>query len=351
MSVIRSNAQKINESISELMENNENVICMGLGVTDIKGVFGTTIGLEDKYGPERVFDIPTSENAITGVAVGAAISGSFPILTHQRFDFALLSIDQLVNSAAKWSFMFGEQFKVPITVRMIVGRGWGQGPTHSQDYSSWFLNVPGIRLIYLSRPQTIRSIFKQAVMDEKPCIIMEHRWIHNFSSADEYEVSLDQGCDILTEGSDLTLVTTSYNSVLMEQCHEFFNRQNITIDHIDLFELNDHAIEKIRRSVVKTGRLYCVDTSHKTGSLSSFIVSEILCETYSYLKSPPRIFARPDLAEPTSFGMTRNSYPSISEVLDKMDADLGTDLMSIIPNKMKVPELHDVPGGWFEGPF
>ena len=99
MSVIRSNAQKINESISQLMENNENVICMGLGVTDIKGVFGTTLGLEDKYGPARVFDIPTSENAITGVAVGAAISGSFPILTHQRFDFALLSIDQLVNNA------------------------------------------------------------------------------------------------------------------------------------------------------------------------------------------------------------------------------------------------------------
>ena len=351
MTTLRNNAKKINESISELMENNDNVICMGLGVTDIKGVFGTTIGLESKYGSERVFDIPTSENAITGVAVGAAISGSFPILTHQRFDFALLSIDQLVNSAAKWKFMFGAQFSVPLTVRMIVGRGWGQGPTHSQDYSSWFLNVPGIRLIYLARPQTIKSIFKQAVMNEEPCIIMEHRWIHNFSSADEYEVSLDQGCDILTEGSDFTLVTTSYNSVLMEQCHEFFNRQKITVDHIDLFEFNDQAIATIRNSVAKTGRLYCLDTSHRSGSLSSFIVSEVLCDTYHRLKSPPRIFARPDAPEPTSFAMTRDSYPSISDVLGKLDSDLGTNLMSIIPEQMLVPELHDIPGGWFEGPF
>ena len=123
----------INDAIRLSMIKDSKVLCYGLGVTDPKNVFGTTANLENEFGGDRVFDIPCSENAITGIAVGAALGGYKSILTHQRLDFALLSIDQIVNSAAKWHYMFGSQNNVPITIRMILGRGWGQGPTHSQN--------------------------------------------------------------------------------------------------------------------------------------------------------------------------------------------------------------------------
>ena len=125
-------AEAINEAFVQAMEADDEVLCFGLGVTDPKGVFSTTLNLEQKFGNHRVFDMPTSENGMTGVAIGAAINGMRPVMTHQRVDFFLLAMDQLVNNAAKWHFMFGGASSVPITIRLIVGHGWGQGPTHSQ---------------------------------------------------------------------------------------------------------------------------------------------------------------------------------------------------------------------------
>ena len=117
-------AQAVLEATDQCMDKDPSVYIMGLGVPDPKGVFGTTLGLQDKYGDRRVMDMPVSENAMTGVAIGSAIRGMRPILTHQRIDFMLLSLDQLINNAAKWHYMFGSKKSVPITLRLIIGRGW-----------------------------------------------------------------------------------------------------------------------------------------------------------------------------------------------------------------------------------
>ena len=135
-------AQAVREALFQAMEMDDSVICYGLGVPDPKGVFGTTLGLRERFGNERVFDMPASENAMTGVAIGASLNGIRPVMTHQRVDFSLLAMDQLVNNAAKWHYMFGGQKSVPITIRLIIGRGWGQGPTHSQSLQSWFAHIP-----------------------------------------------------------------------------------------------------------------------------------------------------------------------------------------------------------------
>ena len=140
-------AQQIKEGLDEVLATDPSTLIMGLGVTDPKGVFGTTLGLSEKYGPNRVIETPTSENAITGIGVGLAITGYRPIMVHQRLDFFLLAMDQLVNSAAKWHYMFGGQQSVPITIRLITGRGWGQGPTHSQNLHSWFTHIPGLKVV------------------------------------------------------------------------------------------------------------------------------------------------------------------------------------------------------------
>ena len=129
------------------MSDDNSVICFGLGATDPKGIFGTTSGLEEKFGHKRVFDIPTSENAMTGIGIGASMTGIKTILTHQRLEFFLLAVDQLVNSAAKMHYMFGGKINIPITIRLIIGRGWGQGPTHSQNLHAWFAHIPGLKVV------------------------------------------------------------------------------------------------------------------------------------------------------------------------------------------------------------
>ena len=119
--------KSINEAIDLCMKKNKNVIVIGLGVDDPKGIFGTTLKLKKKFGNKRVFDMPTAENGITGIAIGASLSGMLPVITHQRVEFSLLAMDQIVNQAAKWYYMNAGQMSVPLVIRMIVGRGWGQG--------------------------------------------------------------------------------------------------------------------------------------------------------------------------------------------------------------------------------
>ena len=142
-------ASAINEALHRAMRDDPSVICYGLGINDPKAIFGTTKNLENRFGSDRVFDTPTSENAMTGIGIGASLAGIKAVMTHQRLDFFLLAMDQLVNSAAKWHYMFGGQINVPITIRLIIGRGWGQGPTHSQNLQAWFAHIPGC-LLYTS---------------------------------------------------------------------------------------------------------------------------------------------------------------------------------------------------------
>ena len=139
-------SEAIHEAIDFCMTADPAVHIMGLGVPDPVGVFGTTAGLQEKYGRGRVTDMPTAENGMTGVAIGSAIVGMRPIMVHQRLDFALLAVEQIVNQAAKWHYTFDGQLRVPLVIRMLIGRGWGQGPQHSQSLQSWFAHIPGLKV-------------------------------------------------------------------------------------------------------------------------------------------------------------------------------------------------------------
>ena len=167
----------INQAIDIAMRIDKKMICYGLGTTDPKAIFGTTKNLEKKFGSRRVFDMPTSENAMTGVSIGAALGGIRSIVSHQRLDFFLLAMDQLVNSAAKWFYTFG--YPVPITIRLIIGRGWGQGPTHSQNLQAWFAHIPGLKVVMPSNPYDAKGLLLTSIFDPNPVVFLEHRWLHN----------------------------------------------------------------------------------------------------------------------------------------------------------------------------
>ena len=345
-------AKAINEALSLAMTQDEGVICYGLGVDDPKGVFGTTLGLEEKFGPDRVFDMPTSENAMTGIGVGAALYGMRPVMTHQRLDFALLSMDQLVNNAAKWRFMFGGQRGVSLTVRMILGRGWGQGPTHSQNLQAWFAHIPGLKVVMPSTAEDAKGLLLSSIFDPDPIIFLEHRWLHNLRG----EVP-DGDCRIpigkaryLRGGDDLTVVAMSYMTIEALHAVDHLKEQGVHCDLIDLRTINPIDWPAIESSVRRTGRLLVLDTGTLTGSVSGEIVGRVATSCWDDLKGAPQRLAMPDYPEGTSPALTKDYHVRAEHIAERIGLMLSRDIEFIsLAEQRKHP--HDVPGDWFTGPF
>jgi pyruvate dehydrogenase E1 component beta subunit len=267
-------AQAINEALVQAMEIDKSVICYGLGVPDPKGVFSTTLGLQERFGEARVFDMPASENAMTGVGIGASLNGIRPVMTHQRVDFFLLALDQLMNNAAKWHYMFGGQTSVPITIRLIIGRGWGQGPTHSQSLQAWFAHIPGLKVVMPATAADAKGLLLSSIFDDNPVIFLEHRWLHNLGGnvpADDFRIPIGKAKQVRI-GNDISIISSSYMTIEALHAVEFLEDKGVACDLIDLRSVKPVDWRLIFDSVHKTGRLLVLDT----GALISGIASEIV---------------------------------------------------------------------------
>jgi pyruvate dehydrogenase E1 component beta subunit len=345
-------AQAVNEALQIAMTNDPSVICFGLGVDDPKAIFETTRGLKEKFGSGRVWDMPTSENAMTGVAIGAALQGLRPVMVHQRLDFFLLAMDQLINNAAKWHYMFGGQRSVPITIRLILGRGWGQGPTHSQSLHSWFAHIPGLKVVMPTSPEDAKGLLLSSIRDPNPVLFLEHRWLHNtVGNVPDGDTPIPIGkARLLREGLDVTIVAMSY--MVVEALHALDHLKNtgVSCDLIDLRTINPIDWAAITASVRKTGRLLVLDTGAMTGSLAGEIIARVAGECWDQLKVRPQRITMPDIPEPTSFGLTRGLHPRAENIVQSVNGMLGRPLtQSTSLGRTDVP--HDVPGDWFKGPF
>ncbi|MDC0181925.1 alpha-ketoacid dehydrogenase subunit beta [Candidatus Thioglobus sp.] len=349
---IMSFAKAINEALTEAMTLDPDVICYGLGVPDPKGVFDTTMGLHEKFGDDRVFDIPTSENALTGIGVGASLYGLRPVMTHQRLDFALLSMDQLVNNAAKWRFMFGGQRGVPLTVRMILGRGWGQGPTHSQNLQAWFAHVPGLKVVMPATAEDVKGLLLSAIFDPDPVIFLEHRWLHNLrGEVPEGDCRIPLGkAKLLREGGSITVVAMSYMTIEALHAVDHLAAQGVNCDLIDLRCVRPLDWEAIEVSVNRTGRLLVLDTGNLTGSISGEIVARVTANCWDALKCAPQRLAMPDYPEATSPSLTEGYHVRAEHITEKIGMMLARDVEFATLNTQRV-HPHDVPGDWFTGPF
>lgn len=344
--------QAIREALFQAMEMDDSVICYGLGVPDPKGVFGTTLGLQERFGPKRVFDMPASENAMTGIAIGASLNGIRPIMTHQRLDFALLSMDQLVNNAAKWHYMFGAKKSVPITIRLIVGRGWGQGPTHSQNLQAWFAHVPGLKVVMPAMVKDAKGVLLSSIFDDNPVIFLEHRWLHNQEDhcpEGDYRIPMGRA-NRLRSGKDITIVSFSYMTIEALHAVRFLEENGVSCDLIDLPTLKPMDWEAIFSSVTKTGRLLVLDTGPEFCAISSEIIAQVSLQRFHDLKQPPARLALPDFPTPTSPALTRHFYKRARDIVLAAKEIIGINLQeSTLTNELRYP--HDVPGNWFQGPF
>lgn len=345
--------EAINEAIGLCLANDPSVYLMGLGVPDPKGVFGTTTGLQERFGSHRVMDMPTSENGMTGVAIGSALVGMRPIMTHQRVDFAILSVDQLVNQASKWYYMFGGQTAVPFVIRMVVGRGWGQGPQHSQSLQSWFAHVPGLKVVMPTTPYDAKGLLIASVEDNNPVIFIEHRWLYNtFGPVPEgmYRVLLGQS-RVAREGKDLTVVAVSYMVVEALRAAEFLAPAGVELEVIDVRTLKPLDRRPIIDSVRKTGHLIVADTAWRTAGFAAEIIANVAEEALGALKSAPRRVTLPDSPAPTTPALSSLYYPRAKDI-----ALTAAEMLGIPQKGLKLPEEDpsiplDVPDPTFTGPF
>lgn len=341
------------EGTRQCMTADPRVYVMGLGVPDPKGVFGTTLGLQAEFGEKRVMDMPTSENAMTGVAIGSAIVGMRPILTHQRVDFALLSLDQIINNAAKWHYMFGEKMRVPLVIRLVIGRGWGQGPQHSQSLQSVFGHIPGLKVVMPSTPHDAKGLLISAIEDDNPVIYLEHRWLHSIHGPvpeEMYRTPIGQA-RTLREGKDVTIVATSYMVLEALRAAEILAKYNIDAEVVDLRSIRPLDTTHVVESVRKTGRLVAVDADWQAMGVASEVLACVTEEAFDDLKCSPKRIAFPDIPVPTSWHLSKHYYPRtvhiVNAVRSMMDLPEQTELeVGIFHDKPL-----DVPDAAFTGPF
>lgn len=344
--------QAIHEAIDLCLARDRSVYLMGLGVPDPKGIFGSTLGLQEKYGPTRVMDMPTSENAMTGVAVGSALVGMRPILTHQRVDFSLLAMDPIVNQAAKWHYMFGGQMKVPLVIRMIIGRGWGQGPQHAQSLQSWFAHIPGLKVVMPSTAYDAKGLLISSIEDNNPVIFMEHRWLYNVE--DEvpegwYQVRIGEP-RVVREGRDVTIVTTSLMTLEALRAHEILLEEGIQTEVIDVRTLKPLEDSLILKSVRKTGRLLVADTGWNFCGFAAEVMARVAETAINYLKAAPVRLTLQEAPTPTAYSLSGAYYPTtvqIVEAVRKMLDTAATKKPASIVESLK----SDVPDSSFTGPF
>ena len=308
--------EALSEGLVQAMEADERVFVMGIGVDDPKGIFGTTLAATRKFGPRRVFDIPIAEDGITGVAIGAALAGMRPVLVHARNDFMLLSMNELINHAAKWSYMSGGAMHVPLTIRAIIGRGWGQGPQHSQSLEAFFMHVPGLKVAMPATPHDAKGLLMASIAEDCPVLVLEHRQLFEHTGPvpeEPYAIPLGQGV-VRRLGRDATVVAISLMVPEALKAAKELEREGIEVEVVDLRTISPLDEGIILDSVKKTGRLVVADIGWKSCGVSAEIAALGAEKALGYLKAPIHRVALPHVPAPTSVALETRFYPRAEDI-------------------------------------
>jgi len=268
----------LKEAVIQEMERDPDVFLFGLDVDDPKGIQGSTLGLQQRFGRERVFNTPLSEDAMTGLAIGAAMAGMRPIHVHIRMDFLMLCMNQIINMAAKAHYMYGGQVKVPMVVRSMIGKSWGQGAQHSQGLYSMFMHVPGLKVVAPSNAHDAKGCLISAIRDNNPTIFVEHRLLYPteaYTPNEAYTVPFGKA-RVVAKGDDVTMVGVSNMVIECLRAHELLAEAGISAEVIDPISLVPLDIDTIVKSAKRTKKLLVVDNSWLTCGASAEIVAGVL---------------------------------------------------------------------------
>lgn len=311
------------KAMTRIMDRVPRSVTIGQGVDDFKGIFGTTTGFVEKYGAHRVIDTPLAEEGITGICIGMALQDAYPVMTHIRSDFGIVAMNQIVNLAAKYKYMFGGRFDVPMLLRMVIGRSWGQGAQHSQSLQSLFAHIPGLVVIMPSHPESILHSYQYLSESYRgPVISLEHRLMYdlqfNRSATDVYKGD-PRNSFVVRPGKDLTVVATSIMVLEALRAADYLQQHSgLEVEVIDMHCISHPNFDTIFESVKKTGKLLVADTSWKPYGVCAEVTRAICERDPRVLRRAVETFGMQPAPCPTAKSLEDLYYPNLEQLTDCM---------------------------------
>lgn len=320
-----SYAQAILEATDQAMALSRDVIVLGQLADTQAGIFGTTTGLVDKYGPERVHDFPVAENLMTATAMGAALTGLRPLIVHQRLDFMIYSLDAIVNWLCLWRFKSNGKSAMPVTIRTIVGKGWGQGPQHSKSLHSWFAHLPGWRVAVPATAYDAKGLLLESLFSESPAILVEGRGLYSMTDhvpESPYRVHFGRAVT-RREGNDATIVAIGFMVPLALRAAAALEREGIDVEVVDPRTLAPLDRKTICDSAFKTRRLVVADPAWRSFGAAAEIIACVAENLGDRLKSRPVRVTLPDSHTPMSMALERLYYPAEDAIAEAVRRTLS----------------------------
>ena len=340
----------LREATAQEMERDSSVFVMGLDVDDHKAIQGSTRGLRQHFGADRVFTTPLSEDAMTGIAIGAAMAGMRPIHVHIRMDFLMLGMNQLVNIAAKSRYMYGGAVSVPLVVRCIIGKSWGQGAQHSQGLHAMFMHVPGFKVVAPSNPYDAKGCLIAAIRDDNPVIFVEHRLLYPLDAdVPERPYTVEFGrARVLREGRDLTIVAVSNMVAESLRAADLLAAAGLSAEVIDPVSLVPLDIDTVLKSARRTRRLLVVDNAWSMCGAGGEIVAQVIERAGPSAGIAVRRLGFAATTCPTSPPLEHLFYPNPTTIAAAAHALIRPDAHPWRPD----PERVEATAGLaFRGPF
>lgn len=311
-------SKAINNALDQAMELNSDVVVLGQVIDCKSGAFGTTTGLVEKFGHERVQDFPVAESVMTATAIGAAMAGLRPVIVHQRMDFMMYSLDAIVNWMSLLRFKSNGKANLPVTIRAIVGKGWGQGPQHSKNMQTWFAHLPGIKVAVPATPFDAKGLLLESIFGEDPVVIVEHRSLFSMT-ADvpevPYRVKFGRAT-IRRKGKDVTLVAIGSMVPLALRVADRLAAESIDVEVIDPRTISPLDGNTICESASKTGRLVVADASWQSFGTAAEIVALVTEKVGRNLLANPRRICYPDSHTPMSGALEKIYYPDETRMVN-----------------------------------
>ena len=307
-------AQSINQALDQAMDYDSSVAVFGQLVDYSPGIFGTTVGLAEKYGLDRVVDFPIAESLMTSKSIGMALDGMRPVIVHQRLDFSIYAMDAIVNWMSLWKFKSGGKNNLPLTIRAIIGKGWGQGPQHSKSLYSMFAHLPGLRVCVPSNPIDAKGLLLDCIFGESPSIFLENRALFGMEGLVPEEMySIPHGkCNLIRSGSDLTLVSFGNELQIARRAVE---NTKFDVEIIDLRSIKPLDINSIITSVEKTGKLLVVEGDWISFGVASEIISSVCESKKCKLAIPPLRLCYPNSHTPMSSKLENEFYINEEDII------------------------------------
>ena len=320
-------AQAIREGFAQSLKSDPSVFIIGQGVWAPWYVGSSMKDLEKEFGKERVIDCPVSENGTTGAAIGAAIAGMRPVVIHPRVDFLLLAVDQVVNEAANWSYMFGGRSCVPMTIRPIINRGGEQAAQHSQALQAFFAHVPGLKVVMPTTPYDAKGLLIASIQDNNPVIYIDDRWLYEEEGEvpeEMYQVPIGKGV-VRRPGRDVTIVAVSFMVIEAMKAAKELEQTGVEVEVIDVRSLKPLDEEIIFQSVEKHGQLVVADAAWMNCGFAAGVAARVASQRFQSLKAPILRVTLPDVPAPMSKPLEDVYFPKAKDIVRAVKQTLASE--------------------------